>query len=147
MRNYRELYLILSKTLSNWLRYHEEEGLNSEVGVVDKAFIEATRNSTTIIESINTRSEISVDYLKPWIEIGLFAGFLSGHLEGNKKDFNPLNKKNLAKMFSEDVSSRFFNFLNSPPAVLLFEMTPREIELLEISLEKSLYTGFLNGIN
>lgn len=119
--------------------------------VLELAFVKATEVSRQIVQELSFEHPKEEGWVETWVQIGIFAGFISGcsafrHLIGR----GPISETTAfeqATLVAYKIADKVFEHLTSEPKSLLVSgLHEAQLAFLKQSLERSLFTGYLEGI-
>lgn len=153
------------KSVQKWMEYKCNTDNDLTEDVVEQAFRKAQGNSYEIIEKFDIQDEGTAGFLQSWVELGIFAGYLTGWKDSNKvieenpfptggqfllrpEDFFITERINeAAKKYALEVTDETFERLFSEPVSPLVQgLDQKFVRLLKACHESSLYAGFLSGV-
>lgn len=140
----------LVQSMIKMIEYKRTLGKDSNLDeeVAEEALLRAQRTSALIMEDLNINTRETEKFLKAWIQVGLFSAFLAGYENYNLAILNPAGHTAVARQYATEGTENIFGKLLAPPVSPLLEgLSDQDIQLLKISHESSLYTGFLEGLD
>lgn len=152
----KEKIRMFLQCVNKWTEFHlADEAIPEEV--VEVGFERAKKHSQEILVEFTTSNPNASDFLKGWIEVGLFAGFLAGYKSANniiskavtisESKIVAIPATDKAKKFASELTENIFKQMLRPPINPMFEgLGEKTIQLLRISYESSLHAGFIDAI-
>ena len=123
--------------------------------VAEVGFERAKKHSQEILVEFAISTPGTVEFLKGWIESGLFAGFLAGYRNADniisraitREKILSIPAKDRARKFASEFTETIFKQMLTPPVSPLFDGLGKEvIHLLRASYESSLHAGFIDAV-
>jgi hypothetical protein len=125
---------------------------NLEEAVLELAFLKATELSKQISQELRFNQPKEAEWVETWVQIGIFAGFISGcnafrFISGNGQPVSDPVAFDQATQVAYKIADKVFEHLTSEPKSLLVSgLHEAQIAFLKEALERSLFTGYLEGI-
>jgi len=151
----------LIKSVQKWLEF-QSKAEDIPEKALEIGFVRATKNAIKIVKELGLEGDETRAFIQSWVEIGIFAGFIAGWRNSKQiltngglptlaavlDDSYVINQADFyAKKFASETAEGLFSKLLDPPvSPLLDGLEEKQIELLKISHESSLYAGFLDGV-
>ena len=152
------------KSVQKWMEYHSSHDVDIPEEIVTQAFEQGRDEAFTIIQTFDIKDDGTAGFLQSWVELGLFAGFLTGWKEqlrialtggatGVPFDIQgefclTRGVDKIARSYALELTDVLFAHLfQEPVSPLVVGLDDRFIQLLHTCYEASLYSGFLNGLN
>jgi hypothetical protein len=128
-------------------------GNNSlDEAVLELAFVKATEISKQVVQEFSFEHPEEVGWMETWVQIGIFAGFISGcsafHCLSDTGSVSDTVAFEQANHVAYKIADKVFEHLTSEPKSLLVSgLHEAQISFLKQSLERSLFTGYLEGVD
>lgn len=139
------------KVAQKWLEKVVGNTSDLDKIILEVAFLKATEFSNAIIQELYFEQREESDLIKAWVEIGIFAGFITGWKSGNSlprgvaADLNrSMKQANSVAYHIADVV--FEQLVAEPKSPLISALHESQLAFLKSALERSLFTGHLEGI-
>ena len=133
-----------------WLQNIVDDNLDE--AVLELAFLKATEISKQISAELTFGQLQEEIWVETWVRIGVFAGFISGCrafrlLSHGGKPISESVALEQANNVAYKISDTVFEHLTSEPkSPLVLGLQEAQIGFLKQALERSLFTGYLEGI-
>ena len=153
------------KAMQKWMEFQSADENSITEEIAGRAFTRAKENSYEIIEKFDIPDEGTAGFMQSWVELGLFAGYLTGWKDSDKvieENPFPTGGKFLlqsgdffitkridaaAKKYALEATDETFTKLFSEPVSPLVQgLSDKFTRLLKVCHESSLYAGFLSGV-
>jgi hypothetical protein len=149
--NYEERLIKIVKVAQKWLE--RSVGNTSELDkvILEVAFGRATELSHTIVAELQFSYEEEAEWVNTWVQIGLFAGFMVGWSALRTLPVGiPATYEGAigpAHMAAYGIADKVFGkLMQEPKSPLVLGLPQSQLNFLKESLERSLFTGYLEGI-
>jgi hypothetical protein len=125
---------------------------NLEEAVLELAFLKATEISAQIAQELRFNQPKETEWVETWVQIGVFAGFISGcnafrFLSGKGQPISDAVAFDHAMQVAYKIADKVFEHLTSEPKSLLVSgLHETQLAFLKEALERSLFTGYLEGV-
>jgi hypothetical protein len=123
-----------------------------EEAVLELAFLKATEISQQITHELQFNQLQEEEWVETWVQIGIFAGFISGcnAFKFVSKSGQPVSDAvafDNATQVAYKISDKVIEHLTSEPkSVLVSGLHETQIAFIKEALERSLFSGYLEGI-
>jgi hypothetical protein len=127
-------------------------GNNSlDEAVLEIAFLKAAEISKQISSELRFSQLQEAEWVETWVQFGIFAGFISGctafRLLSNGQPVSDPVAFEHATQVAYKITDKVFEHLTSEPKSLLVSgLHESQLAFLKEALERSLFTGYLEGI-
>lgn len=135
-----------------WLQ-HIVGSETQDEAVLELAFLKATEISKQITAELIFNQLQEELWVETWVQIGIFAGFLAGCrafrlLSSSEKPVSDTVVLENANNIAYKISDKVFEYLiGEPKSHLVAGLQEAQIDFLKEALERSLFTGYLEGID
>lgn len=125
---------------------------NFDEAVIELAFLKASEIAKQIAHELQFSHLQEAEWVETWVQIGIFAGFISGCnafrlLSSNGQPVSDPVAFEHATQVAYKIADKVFEHLTSEPKSLLVSgLHESQIAFLKSALERSLFTGYIEGV-
>lgn len=145
------------KSVKKWLEFQESDIVDIDEKRVERAFEKGKGHSYEIIQKFEITDQRTAGFLQSWVELGLFAGYLTGWKNSDQLLLESINRSSedfyitqqiseAAHKYASDVTNTTFDRLVMNKSPLIAGLRTETVNLLVACHESALYAGFLSGL-